>query len=508
MRYRIILTGILLTAGAFAQMSSFPKPSYFRETFQKTQTKVELQNPVRLKDFVASGKLELSLKNFLQLVMSNNTDVQIQLLSVEIPKDNIQVALGVWDPKALASFSTTRSTTVPTNATTAQNAASLTKSLTQPYQLQYTQLLPTGMSYTASFSGAKSSQTNSYNNYNPSLTANLRMSVSQPLLQNRGSYVNHIPLMLAQSSYKQSTFALTNQLLTLVSNAETVYWNVVSARESLRVQQQARETQGSFLKYMQQQLDLGAISPLDIFNPEANVAAADLAVSQAQFTLEQATDALRKQIGADLDPDIRKLPLNLIESVELPAADALPVDREQKVQMAMQSHPTVRQTLEKLSADDLSIQSAKNGLLPNLSFSLYYQSNGTGGDYYPSASTLLGAGGASSSVIQGGIANALAQMWGFGYPAYYAGLTLNLPIRSKAASAAMAIAVVSKKSDMLNLRTQQQAIRLKHPAGRFEGGGQQGAVAAGGGAEGFGRQEPGRRESEIPARHGHQPERH
>ena len=179
MRFRTILTGILLTAGAFAQMSSFPKPSYFRETFQKAQTKVELKDPVRLKDFMVSGKLELSLKNYLQLVMANNTDVQIQLLSVEIPKTAIQAAMGVWDPKAIASFTTTAATTLPTNATTAQNAAVATKSLTQPYSLQYTQSLPTGMSYTASFSGSKTEQTNSYNNYNPSLTANLRMSGSR-----------------------------------------------------------------------------------------------------------------------------------------------------------------------------------------------------------------------------------------------------------------------------------------------------------------------------------------
>ena len=40
------------------------------------------------------------------------------------------------------------------------------------------------------------------------------------------------------------------------------------------------------------------------------------------------------------------------------------------------------------------------------------------------------------------------------------GLTLTLPIRSRTASAAMAIAVVQKKTDALNLRNQQQNIRL------------------------------------------------
>jgi outer membrane protein TolC len=442
-----------------AQTSSFPKPAYFRETFQKTQTKVELKDPVRLKDFVVGGKLELSLKHFLELAMANNTDIQLQLISLEIPRNNILAAFGVWDPKALASFTTTRSTTVPTNATTAQNAASLTKSLTQPYNLQYSQTLPEGLSYTASFSGAKSSQTNSYNNYNPALTANMRFSVTQPLIQNRGSYVNRIPLMTAQSNYRISEYAMRQQLLTFVNIAESAYWNVISARENVRVAESGQNNAAEFLKYMQKELELGALSPLDIYNPEQSLATAELSVSQAKFALDQAEDALRHQVGADLDPEIRKLPISLTEPVDLGPADSIAVDAEQAVAKALVNHPAIRQALQKLDVDDLGIHSAKNGLLPNLSFSLYYQSNGTGGMYNPGFSTITGAG-TVSTVIPGGIADALDQMFGFGYPTYYAGLTLNLPIKNRAASAAMATAIVQKKTDMLTVRNQGQAIRL------------------------------------------------
>ena len=459
MLFRTLFTGILLTAGALAQTSSFPKPSYFRETFQRIQTKVELKDPVRLKDFVANGKLELSLKHFLELAMANNTDIQLQLISLEIPKNNILAAFGVWDPKALASFATTRSTTVPINATTAQNAASLTKSLTQPYNLQYSQTLPEGLSYTASFSGSKTSQTNSYNNYNPALTANMRFSATQPLIQNFGSYVNRIPLMTAQSNYRISDYAMRVQLLTFVNTAETAYWNVISARENVRVAESGQSNASEFLKYMQKQLELGALSPLDIYNPEQSLANAELSVSQAKFALAQAEDTLRHQMGADLDPEVRKLPILLTESVDLGPADSIAVDAEQAVVKALVNHPAMRQALQKLDVDDLGIHSAKNGLLPNLSFSLYYQSNGTGGMYSPGLSTIAGAGG-PSAVIPGGIADAMDQMFGFGYPTYYAALTLNLPIRNRAASAAMATATVQKRTDMLNLRNQQQGIRL------------------------------------------------
>src|ERR1039458_6896285 len=147
---------------------------------------------------------------------------------------------------------------------------------------------------------------------------------------------------------------------------------------------------------MQKQLELGALSPLDIYNPEQSLANAELSVSQAKFALAQAEDALRHQTGADLDPEIRKLPISLTESVDLGPADSMPVDREQAVAKALANHPAMQQALQRLDSDDLGIHSAKNGLLPNLSFSMYYQSNGTGGMYNPGFSTITGAGNIST----------------------------------------------------------------------------------------------------------------
>ncbi|HLK61851.1 MAG TPA: TolC family protein [Bryobacteraceae bacterium] len=457
---RTIATGILLTAGAFAQMSSFPKPNYFRETFQSAQTKVQLRDPVKLKDFVVDGKLELNLKHFLELVMSNNTDIQIQMLSLEVPKNAIQMALGNFDPLARASFSTTRSTSLPSSALDARTTSE-SKSLSQPYSLTYSQTLESGTSYAVSFSGAKTSTNNGFNFYNPSLTTGLNFSVTQPLIRNRGLYVNRIPIMSAQSNLKISEYMLTSQILNLVNTAENAYWNVISARETLAVQEKARDVAAEYLKYMQQQLDLGALSPLDIFNPKQRLAAAEVSVSQAKFNLLQAEDTLRHQVGADLDPQVRILPITLTESVDLGPAENITVDREQEVDKALKINPSILAASQKLDVDDLGIQSAKNGLLPSLSLNAQYTANGRGGIYYPASSSLVSDGTSGAIVaIPGGIADSLSQMFGFGYPTYQAGLTLSLPIRSRAASATMANAVVQKKQDALTLRNAQQNIRL------------------------------------------------
>ena len=456
---RTFLAGIIVSTGAFAQMSSFPKPNYFREVVRQTKTKVDLQPPVRLKDFVVSGKLELSLKNFLELVMANNTDVQVTFLSVEIPKNNITSASGIWDPTALASFSTTRTTSVPTNPSQSQNATlgSTSKSLSQPLSLSYSQALDTGTNYTVSFGGTKNSYSNSFSSYNPSLSSNMSFLVTQNLIRSRSRYVNRIPVMQAQSTFRRAEFNLRASLLTWVNTAENAYWKVVSARENVKVQEKARDTSKANLDFVQKQLDLGAVSPLDIFNPQGQLAAAELALSQARFALEQAEDIVRHQIAVDLDPELAKLPIELTEPVDV-STTSLDLDPGREVQKALASNPNVKAAAQALDIDDLGIQSANNGLLPQLTFTASYANAGQGGVYSSSGSTLLGGG--SVLVVPGGLTDALSQMFGLNNPTYRGSLNLTLPIRNRTASMVLANSLVTKKTDALNLRNVQQNTRL------------------------------------------------
>jgi outer membrane protein TolC len=450
---------LFLSASAAAQTVSFPKPDYFRQVFERTRTKVELMDPVKLKDFVADGKFELSLKDYLELVMANNTDIQVTFLSVETPRNNITAAYGVWDPLGTASFSSTRTTSPATNPSQAENASlgSTSKSLAQPLSLGYSQVLDSGTSYQVSFGGAKYSYNNSYSSYNPSITSSMSFAVTQNLIRNRGRYVNRIPLMTAQSTYKRAEFNLRANLLSWVNNAESMYWRVVSARENVRVQEKARDTAKSNLDFVQKQLDLGAVSPLDIYNPQGQLAGAELQLSQAKFALEQAEDALRHQIGVDLDPDVRRVPIELTEPVEVSNV-GLDLDPEREVQKALANNPNVKAAIQALDIDDLGIQSAHNGLLPNLSVTASYAGAGQGGIYTSSGAALLGGGPAI--VVPGGLGDALSQMFGLNNPTYMGSVNLTLPIRSRSASMNLANALVAKKTDALNLRNTEQNMRL------------------------------------------------
>src|SRR6202050_5172689 len=102
--FRAFLASLLPAAAAFGQLASFPKPSYFRQTFARPITHVELNAPVHLEDYAIGDKLELSLHSYLELVMANNTDIAIQRLTVDVAENAITRGFAAFDPLATAIF--------------------------------------------------------------------------------------------------------------------------------------------------------------------------------------------------------------------------------------------------------------------------------------------------------------------------------------------------------------------------------------------------------------------
>ncbi|RPI07411.1 MAG: hypothetical protein EHM65_11830, partial [Acidobacteriales bacterium] len=232
--------------------------------------------------------------------------------------------------------------------------------------------------------------------------------------------------------------------------------NVVVELTRLSIENRNLKMRVESLNRSQRELELGAIPQLDIFQPQADRASAEIQVSQARFRLAQLEDALRRQIGADLDPRYRTMPIVLTETV-LPPADAVALDREALVQKALASRPDLQSSQIGLEIDDLNIRSASDLLRPNLNLAGNYSSNGRGGTQF--LKTGLGDS-AVTSIIPGGLSNALSEVFGFNNTTYTVSLTLDLPIRDRTGSARLADALVRKKLDALGLRSQEQGVRL------------------------------------------------
>jgi outer membrane protein TolC len=439
---------------AAQEAPSFPQPAYFRDHFTTPKTRVELQPPVRFQDFLVDDKLELSLRSFLELVLANNTDIAIQRLTLEAPRNAVMRAFGVFDPQFTGSFNATRQKSA---STTVLAGANLLSSLSQRANTTYQQTLDSGTQVTVGFGGTKDSSNDTFRTFNPALNASMQFGFTQPLLRSRGSFVTRLPIMVAHSQLRRSEYDLRDQMMRLISTAENAYWDVVEARENLNVQREYLKLTEVALKRAQRELELGALSPLEIYRPQQQYANAEISVSRYEYLLGQREDALRRQMGADLDPQIRKLPIVLTETVS-PMLTSRSIDQEALVEKALASRPDLRSQLQTLDVDELQIKQATNSLRPDLSLTANYSAQGRGGTFYDRTNVF----GQSQlvSVIPGGFGDAVNQLFGFALPTYTFGLTLRLPLRDRARTADLADALVRKKTDSLRARNLEQQIRL------------------------------------------------
>ncbi len=422
-------------------VSAFPRPSWFRQHFASPHTNVQLQVPKRLSDFVTEGKLRLSLASYLELVLQNNTDIALAKLQVEMPANALTRAFSAYDPSFSASFSSTRRNQTSISAL---DGAPTIKTLSQPLSGTYSQMLPTGTSFTVAYDAQRYSTNSAYSTYNPILSSNMTFGFEQPLLQNRGASFTKMNILVARSTLNISRRQVSDRVMSIMASAESIYWDAVQAREYVALMNNFLDLRAAALDRAEKQVAAGALLPLELYQPKSDYASAQLAVIQAKRALAQKENALREQMGADLDPEIRLLPIELTERLSMTVLSV--PDKEQAITKALAMRPDVQAAREGLDLDSISIRRANEALRPNLSITGGYTSQGLGGTFLATS-------------IPGGLGDALSQMFRFGSPVYSFGLKMRFPIRDRSAAADLADAGVRKKQDALNVRKLEQEIR-------------------------------------------------
>jgi outer membrane protein len=399
--------------------------------------------PKDFEDHVVNGKLVLSLDDSIRLALANNTNIHIDHYQIENAENNLRRVHAPFDPLLTSGFSDQRAKS-PTS--TQLQGASILNSLSQSTQIGYSQTFQTGTNFQGSFIANKNSTNSSFNFLNPSIATTLQFSLMQPLLRNRGLFPNRAPILIAQRNLKQAHASFLAEVSNIILQIVGSYWNVVLARENLSVQQKSLDEAQKSYDHDKKALSLGALPPLDIYRSQSQVASRRVAVIQAEYSVKQAEDQFRQGIGADLDPAIRVLDLEMTDRPE-PVGELPSMDIPTALARAIANRPELEAVHQQLAADEMSVRLAHNNLKPDLELSGFYSGNGLGGN--------------DPAVGNTGLTNSLSQSFHFTYPAYGASLALTLPIKNHNAEANLADSLVSRSRDQYQERGTNQNISLE-----------------------------------------------
>ena len=452
MRCKIFAALLALSIGvAPGRAQTFPEPSYFYEMAFPPQAPRPLPDTKSFRDYIVDGKLRLTLRDAVLLLLEHSTEVHIDRLTLNDAELNVIRALANFDPSFTSQFNSERSTS-PANSEL--QGALVPSALDQTATFSYTQLLQTGTTFNVGVSAAKTSTNSIFYFLNPSIFTSLDFTVTQPLLRGNGRFVNRAPILIARRNVAQSEAEFEGQVSDSLNSLVQAYWSVVQARESVRIAQKSQDLAQASYDRDKHALELGALPPLDIYRSEAEVANRKVQVIQGRYQLKSVEDQFRRLLGADQDREIAAIDLELVENPE-PSGELLQVDTKEAVATALAHRPEVEALRQQMAANKIAIRADHNALLPSLNLTGIYQTNGLGGNQYNTAVL------PPVIVSRGGLGEAASQLFGFGYPTYGVNVSLNLPIKNHSAQAALGSDMVARRRTQYEVREQEENITFQ-----------------------------------------------
>jgi len=316
--------------------------------------------------------------------------------------------------------------------------------------IAYTQGFHTGTSFSATFDNVRGSSSSPSNFFSPFVQSNFVFVASQQLLNGFGLLANEHFIRIAKVNKSIADQSLMQQVITSITAVGNAYWELVFARGSVDVAREEIALAEKTYSDNKKQVDVGTLAPLEIVQAEAQLATAQQALIVAQTTVLQDQLTLMNLIAKNPNAPI----LRTVEIIPTDTADVAPPEVEKLplddlIREATTKRPDVLQAGLQIRGDDINVRATKNALLPVLTLSGEYATEGLAGNNRPVASCIP-TPPATTCQILSGLGTSLNQEFTGAYPEYNAAINFTIPIRNRAAQANNVIATLTARSDEAN----------------------------------------------------------
>ncbi len=469
---------------------------------------INLNNSSRFDSLIRAGNLYLSAQDVIALALENNIDIEVQRYGPLLAREVLRRAEGgsllrnVGQSVAAGPSSVSlNGVTVNTNgapagsggagvsagggivtqlgpnipsldptifgyanfqhATSPQSLTSLTGTNalilnSRTFTLQYSQNWATGTNAVLTFASTYNS-VNSYDySINPFTNGDLDLVVTQNLLNGFGRAVNARNIRVQKNNMKATDLQFKQQVITTVTAVLNLYWDLVSFDQDLKARQQEVATAEQLLQNNQEQVRIGTLAQIEVTRAQSQLYAArqDLVISQTN-RLQQETvlkNALSRAGVATSDlADVGIIP---VETFTIPPRDETrPVN--DLVADALKNRVEILTADINLDSQKMDLIGIKNSLKPTLQVFAELTNNGLSGPI-----TAFGQETGTPGTFIGGYGNMLGQIFRRDFPNYSAGLSLNIPLRNRAAQSDYTTSLIGIRQSELNRQKQINQVRV------------------------------------------------
>ena len=500
------LCAVVLAAPAPAQSNLFSRLAGPYRAGEKPAN--NLANSTRLEQLMRAGNLYLSLQDAIALALENNLDIAIQRYTPALADAAVEMAEAGGFARGVStnvtagpSSSTVSSAGTTPGSTQVAGAASSTASssaiggsvlqsggpaipsldptlfastnwahITTPQSSAFVtgtsaliqrQSLAnfgiskgflTGTTVSLGLNNTSNSGNNPRNDFNPSTTSSLGVTVTQHLLQGFGSAVNSRQIRIAKNNREVSDLTLKLQVETTIAAVMELYWDLVSFRDAVQVAQDALGASQQLLENNKKQVEVGTLATIEVVRADAEIALREQALLAAQTRVSQQETILKTALSRTgvSNPALASAHIIPTDRIQIPDVEPITPLQDLTAQ-AISSRPELAQSRIQLTNQELTIRGSRNALLPTLDLVATVSNGALAGEPNP-LPALPGSPHSNTPFFIGGYGTVLTQLFSRNFPNYGIGFNLNIPIRNRAAQAQVA-------TDQLTLRQQQLVLQ-------------------------------------------------
>jgi len=290
----------------------------------------------------------------------------------------------------------------------------------------FSQAFSTGTTVSFEFDNNRQTTNSPNTDLLPVLNSFYRFTLRQELLAGFGFGPNLRFLHIAKNNKKISDIAFKDQAIATVTQIENIYWDLVSAYQQSRVNEQSLAFANQTLDNARKQLKLEAIPEMDVMKAEAEASKRDQDLTVARTNLQLQESLMKNALTRTLDsPTLEEMPVVPTDQMQPDTEASEPILG--LIDRALGSRPELLETDIDLANRQISRKAARNALLPSLALVGFFGGSGLGGEPNPAAP--------NPSDVPSDLLGTWRNTFNNSSPDYYVGISLNIPFRNRVAKA-------------------------------------------------------------------------
>ncbi|HTR23275.1 MAG TPA: TolC family protein [Terriglobales bacterium] len=344
----------------------------------------------------------------------------------------------------------------------------------------YQQGFMTGTNLSLGFNNTRQTVGNApFTTLSAQLNSNFNFRLTQHLLQGFGFAPNTRYIRIAKNDREISDVAFRLQITTTVDQIENMYWDLVYAYENVRVQREQLAFSERTLSDTKKQVEIGTLAPIEVVRAQSTVAGNQQTLTVALTNLQLQQLLMKNALSRTLvDPRLADAEVIPTSTMSLGAEESV-IPTQELVNDALGHRPELAEARINLANTTISNKAVRSALLPSVDLFAYYGGQGLGGTQNPSnlctnespdeqqqgfcAGPNPAYGGQTLIPIAPtrSYGETLNQLVNSTAPDKGVGVSINIPIRNRAAQATQVRSEFEYRQAQLRIQQLENQVRIE-----------------------------------------------